>query len=366
MASKITAGVAEIVETSNTKNTKSKKTTNEKIDKNISLSSLGNYEIVPGTEISIGNSLSDYKVFSVNQLSKELNKSSGISLQTVIDEEKKAKKKAVNTTVKVLSNGGEVKTIDLGAYVGQEFTPTKMTNKDLVAFVRTNFQGEIANGVDLLINNSIDKIVEDQIGLKTKELMKTDVGLIYQEGKAVYEKILKSEQTLLQLRGAYTKGITESVNNTVNGALNKLGNKGVGGFVRNFLVQSKLAEVVTGSINLIVTETIKAVASDQMIKNVSKQMIDTVKAIKKQSLNALKTTFKNQIEYVNKLKKAIKDKFKAFEDAKKAFLKKITDYISDINEKISKYLTKITKAITDKVASLVAGALGGITKGLSF
>lgn len=274
--------------------------------------------------------------------------------------------KATDTNKKTLSNGGEIVEIDLGAYTAQDFTPIKANNSALTAFVKTNFQGQLGDSVSLLINKSIDQIVEDQIGLKTKDLIKSDAGLLYQEGKAVYEKILKSEQTISHMRDTYTKGITDGVTNSVNKTLDKLGNKGVGGAVRNFLVQTQLAQAVTDSINLMVTSTIKALVNDQMIKNVSKQMIDTVKSIKKQCIGTLKNTFKNQLEYAKKLKTAIQDKFKAFEEAKAKFLKKITDVINDINQKISAYLTKVTQMITEKLTSLVAGALGGLTKGLSF
>ena len=71
-------------------------------------------------------------------------------------------------------------------------------------------------------------------------------------------------------------------------------------------------------------------------------------------------------EYANKLKTAIKDKFKKFEEAKAKFLKKITEAVNEINKKINEYLTKVTKAITEKLTSLVTGAIGGLTKGLSF
>ena len=297
-------------------------------------------------------------------------KNTTTAINTVSNQKVTSKKndttKATDTNKKVLSNGGEVVKIDLGAYTAQDFTPIKANNAALTAFVKTNFQGQLGDSVSLLINKSVDQIVEDQIGLKTKDLAKSDVGLLYQEGKAVYEKILKSEQTMGQMRDAYTKGITDGVTNSVNSTLDKLGNKGMGGIVRNFLVQTQLAKAVTDSINLMVTSTIKAIVNDQMIKNVSKQMIDTVKSIKKKSLDTLKKTFKNQLEYANKLKTAIKDKFKKFEEAKAKFLKKITEAVNEINKKINEYLTKVTKAITEKLTSLVTGAIGGLTKGLSF
>ena len=121
--------------------------------------------------------------------------------------------------------------------------------------------------------------------------------------------------------------MTSSIENIVNKQMNKFtSNKWVGKILGN----SQLGKKITDSINSMVTNAINQLISDQSIKGVTDSVKNTVTEMKKKATNYLKEKFSSQYEYGLKLKQAVKDKIKLYEEAKAKYIKQVTEYVTKL------------------------------------
>lgn len=234
-----------------------------------------------------------------------------------------------------------------------------VTQQDITNFVKVNFTGDIAISVNKLIDKSADEIVKEQIGNLGSQLDNTEIGKNYNEAKLAYDYIYKSDELLATMRAKYTKSMTSSIENIVDKQMNKfISNKWVGKILGN----SQLGKKITDSINSMVTTAINQLISDQLIKGVTDSVKNTVTEMKKKATNYLKENFSSQYEYGLKLKQAVKDKIKLYEEAKAKYIKQVTEYVTKLKNEVNAYIKRITQTIADSLQS----AIQGITSGIKF
>ena len=234
---------------------------------------------------------------------------------------------------------------------------TTFTEQDLAGYIRSNFHNELSDSVSKLIDNSMQSLVEERLDIVNKKLKKTEIGGIYEKATNIYNQIYKSDVLLMDMKSKYTKSLQGKLSGSVSNSINKFtSNKWVGMFIDG----SKLSADITSSINTMVAETINAICSNQLIVDTTREIKDTVTALKKSATSYLETQFKDQIDYGKKLKSAVKDKIALYEAKKAEYLQKITSYITDLRNKISNYLTKLTTAITAKLTEAVRSLVSGI------
>ena len=228
----------------------------------------------------------------------------------------------------------------------------KVTQQDITNFVKVNFTGDIATSVNKLIDKSADEIVKEQIGNLGSQLDDTEISKKYNEAKLAYEYIYKSNGLLATMRAKYTKSMTSSIENIVDKQMNKfISNKWVGKILGN----SQLGKQITNSINSMVTTAINQLLSDQVIKGVTDSVKNTVTEMKKKATNYLKENFSSQYEYGLKLKQAVKDKIKLYEEAKAKYIEQVTEYITKLKNEVNAYIKRITQTIADFLQSAIQG-----------
>lgn len=234
-----------------------------------------------------------------------------------------------------------------------------ITQQDITNFVKVNFTGDIATSVNKLIDKSADEIVKEQIGNLSNQLDNTEISKKYNEAKIAYEYIYKSDELLATMRAKYTKSMTSSIENIVDKQVNKFtSNK----WVSKILGNSQFGKQITNSINSMVTTAINQLLSDQLIKGVTDSVKNTITEMKKKATNYLKENFSSQYEYGLKLKQAVKDKIKLYEEAKANYIKQVTEYVTKLKNEVSAYIKRITQTIADSLQS----AIQGITSGIKF
>lgn len=243
-----------------------------------------------------------------------------------------------------------------------EKTPLNNSNdnisqQDITNFVKANFTGDIATSVNKLIDKSADEIVKEQIGNLSSQLDDTKISNKYNEAKLAYEYIYKSDELLATMRAKYTKSMTSSIENIVDKQMNKFtSNKWVGKILSN----SQLGKQITNSINSMITTAINQLLSDQLIKGVTDSVKNTVTAMKKKATSYLKENFSSQYEYGLKLKQAVKDKIKLYEEAKAKYIKQVTEYITKLKNEVNAYIKRITQTIANSLQSSIKGITSGI------
>lgn len=236
-------------------------------------------------------------------------------------------------------------------------TGDSVTKQDITNFVKVNFTGEISTSVIKLIDKSADDIVKEQLGAIGKKLDNTAIGERYNKARAIYNDIYKSDELLANMRAKYTKSMTTNIENIVNKQMNKFtSNKWIGKIMAN----SQLGSQITKSINSMVTSAINQLLSDQLIKGVTDSVKNTVTAMKKKATNYLKETFSSQYEYANKLKQAVKDKIKLYEEAKAKYIKQVTEYVTKLKNEVNAYIKRVTQTIADSLQSSIKGLTSGI------
>lgn len=234
-----------------------------------------------------------------------------------------------------------------------------ITQQDITNFVKVNFTGDIATSVNKFIDKSANEIVKEQIGNLGSQLDDTEISKKYNEAKLAYEYIYKSDELLATMRAKYTKSMTSSIENIVDKQMNKFtSNKWVGKILGN----SQLGKQITNSINSMVTTAINQLLSDQLIKGVTDSVKNTVTEMKKKATNYLKENFSSQYEYGLKLKQAVKDKIKLYEEAKAKYIEQVTEYVTKLKNEVNAYIKRITQTIADSLQS----AISGITSGIKF
>ena len=265
--------------------------------------------------------------------------------------------KTANTEVNKITQDQLKKITSITEKTQIKTTGDSVTKQDITNFVKVNFTGEISTSVIKLIDKSADDIVKEQLGAIGKKLDDTAIGERYNKAKAIYNDIYKSDELLANMRAKYTKSMTSSIENIVNKQMNKFtSNKWIGKIMAN----SQLGSQITKSINSMVTSAINQLLSNQLIKGVTDSVKNTVTAMKKKATNYLKETFSSQYEYANKLKQAVKDKIKLYEEAKAKYIKQVTEYITKLRNEVNAYIKRVTQTIADSLQSSIKGLTSGI------
>ena len=82
--------------------------------------------------------------------------------------------------------------------------------------------------------------------------------------------------------------------------------------------------------------------------------------MKKKAKSYLETNLKSEIEYANKLKTAVQDKIKVFEEQRKKLIDSAIAYATKLKNMVSDYIKKVTTAISESLQSAVKGIAGSI------
>lgn len=232
-----------------------------------------------------------------------------------------------------------------------------ITAIDLSNYISTNYTGEISKSVTKLIDKSVDEMVKEELDLVNKRIDSSNIGEEYYKIKNTYSKIYNSEKLMAGMREKYTASMTKSVESIVNKQTKKLTNNRLLGKI---LVDSKLSEKITGQINSMVVSAINQMCSDEIIKGVTEPVKKTVTDMKKKAKSYLKTNLKSEIEYANKLKTAVQDKIKVFEEQRKKLIDSAIAYATKLKNMVSDYIKEATTAITESLQSAVKGMAGSI------
>ena len=223
--------------------------------------------------------------------------------------------------------------------------------QDFVLDMRTAYD---APNFTIEINKIIDKQIDTLVLSKVREARKkyndSSLNSAIQTANAYYKKILNSEKLLTDMRNDYTKAITKSVGNSIENKFNKLDKK-LGKYGRLILPASMLGKNISNFVTGTIAGIIEAIVSNQAIAKVSSDIINTVNRLKKSAMDQVTKTFKNQIDYGKKLKKAVEDQIARY--------KKLKDhYIAQAQA----YVTKLQNAILDQVMKWENAAINEISK----
>ena len=232
-----------------------------------------------------------------------------------------------------------------------------ITSIDLSNYILTNYTGEISKSVTKLIDKSVDEIVKEELDLVNRRIDSSNIGEEYSQIKSTYSKIYNSDKLMAGMREKYTASMTKSIESIVNKQTKKLTNNKLLGKI---LVDSKLSEKITGQINSMVVSAINQMCSDEIIKGVTEPVKKTVTDMKKKAKSYLETNLKSEIEYANKLKTAVQDKIKVFEEQRKKLIDSAIAYATKLKNMVSDYIKKVTTAISESLQSAVKGMAGSI------
>ena len=228
---------------------------------------------------------------------------------------------------------------------------------DLSNYISTNYTGEISKSVIKLIDKSVDEIVKDELNLVNRKIDSSNIGEEYEKIKNTYSKIYNSDKLMAGMREKYTAAMTKNVENIVNRQTKNLTNNRILGKI---LADSKISEKITGQINSMVVSAINQICSDELIKGVPEPVKKAVTDMKKKAKNYLETNLKSEIAYANKLKTAIQDKIKVFDEQRKKLIESVTAYATKLKNMVSEYIKKVTTALSESLQSAVKGMAGSI------
>ncbi len=293
---------------------------------------------------SIGKSMT-IVLATDNKKSEIKNKIKSSSKKTQEEVKEKAKKKATEVISEASQKAvDEIKEINITKQVEDQF-------KSL----------EIQDLVDNLIEKQIDETVKDKVKEARQAYNTSSLGNAVATAEAYYGKILNSEKLLSDMRNDYTKDL----NKTITAAINqKLSNINIGGkWGKKLLAQSKIVSSLTKFVTRETAAIINSVISNKAIATVSKDIINTINRLKTSTMNQLNKTFKDQIAYAKKLKKAVEDKIKLFNKEKEKYIKKMQAYVDKLKKAVTEQVKKIEQAAINEISKYVkinAGSLGGL------
>ena len=250
----------------------------------------------------------------------------------------------VNTAIK--NTAGAIKEDTLGEMMRTLITGNRQANT-------------IASLAEMTMKKSIDELLQDQIKKGKLSLQTSQLGKTYATAKAYYKKLYDADKMMMDLRNNTEKNITSIINKGINDKL-AAWQKGLPKWQRNILANSKLASSLQTYIKNATANCIKGIFGDSVIKNWNTKLLDNLKRLKTSIQDQFNKTFKGGIEYYQKLKQAIADKIKLYQEMKTRFEKHITSVINDYKKKISDAIQSFTKKLVSSIGDSIKSLASGI------
>ena len=230
----------------------------------------------------------------------------------------------------------------------------------LVTLIGANRQGATLSGiVDMTMKKSVDEMLQQQIKKGQISLQTSKLGKTYATAKAYYKKLYDGDKMMMDLRNKTEKNISNTINQAINKRLASWQN-GMPQWQKLLLANSKLASSLRQYVNNVTQNCVRGIFSDSVLNSWNNAILNNVKKIKDAIKIQFQTTFKGGIEYVQKLKQAIADKIKLYQEMKARYEKHIASIINDYKEKI----TNAIKQFTDHLASTIGGSIKSMVAGI--
>ncbi len=246
----------------------------------------------------------------------------------------------------------------------QNNTAQSVSNDDignlLKELIGANKQGTTLNNlVDATLKKSVDEMLEQEIKKGRISLQTSKLGTTYATAKAYYKKLYDGDKIMIDLRNKTEKNISNTINHAINKRLSSWQN-GMPKWQKTLLANSKLASSLRKYVNTITQNCIQGIFGDSVLNSWNSAILRNIKKVKDAIKTQFNTTFKGGIEYMQKLKKAIADKIKLYQEMKARYEKHIASIINDYKEKI----TNAIKQFTDHLASAIGGSIKSMVAGI--
>lgn len=222
-----------------------------------------------------------------------------------------------------------------------------------------NRQANTLSGlVDMTMKKSVDEMLTEQIKKGKLSLQTSKLGKTYATAIAYYKKLYDGDKIMMDLRNKTEKNISKVINQSLNDKLSSWQNK-LSSWQKHLLANSKLTSSLQKYISDQTAKCIQGIFGDSVIKNWNSKLIGNLERIKKSIKDQIQVTFKGGIEYYQKLRQAIADKIKIYQEMKTRFEQHITSVINDYKKKIfgaiQSFTNKLVESIGASVKSLVSG-----------
>lgn len=274
-----------------------------------------------------------------------------------------------NTLQSVLSNAASSAVKQVGTTVTETVqkqgkTIQRSVTEDTVGelfktLIGGNRQANTLSGlVDMTMKKSVDEMLTEQIKKGKLSLQTSKLGKTYATAIAYYKKLYDGDKIMMDLRNKTEKNISKVINQSLNDKLSSWQNK-LPNWQKHLLANSKLTSSLQKYISDQTAKCIQGIFGDSVIKNWNSKLIGNLERIKKSIKDQIQVTFKGGIEYYQKLRQAIADKIKVYQEMKTRFEQHITSVINDYKKKIfgaiQSFTNKLVESIGASVKSLVSG-----------
>ena len=310
----------------------------------------------------IDKEVSELKPFLSNDTYKDfiLDKDKTINIESVLNKQKEEEEKQKKKEERRKKRKEAVKKlVDKVTKKADE----KLEELRIEDEIRKRFNG---HEVQDMVTNLIDKQIEDIVSKEVKKAKKlynsSNINEALANAQSYYNKILSSEKILTDMKTDYTEVLSKKINGSINDKLLDIQNSIGGKWGRKILGNSKIASKITNFVNREVKIVIDAIITDKTIANVSQDIINTVNRLKKASEDQLKKTFSGAIAYSKKVRKAVQDKIKEFNELKKKYIEKMQAEVDRLKNIISEEVKKIEDAVISEISKVIkvnAGAIEG-------
>lgn len=213
--------------------------------------------------------------------------------------------------------------------------------------------------VDMTMKKSIDSMLQDEIKKGKLSLQTSKLGTTYATARAYYKKLYDGDIIMTDLRNKAEKNISNAINKSINDKLFSWQNK-LPSWSKNILAASKLTSSLQKFVRLETKNCIEAIFGDSVIKNWNSTLVKNLNKIKGTIQDQFQKTFKGGIEYYKKLRQAIADKIKVYQEMKQRFEKHIASVINDFKQKIVGAIQDFTKELVSSIGDSVKTAVAGI------
>ena len=270
-----------------------------------------------------------------------------------IDSAKEKLKDRINTETEEAKKEAANKAIDYVKDATQKVT-NQVNNINLQSVIKDTFSGsDFAYLVNDLLDKSIDEIVEDEIKKARQNYNLSNVGQAVALAESYYKQIFDSQFIMTEARNDFSDHLSKSINSVVNDRLYDLQDKLGGDWARKLLGHSKLASTITNAINKEVATVVNAIISDELIANVSGDIVDMVQRVEGTLRDQIETELSDEIEYAQTLRKKVEDKIQLFQEQKMAYEKKLEEQIKKLQAAINQAIQKVEQIIIDEISKVI-------------
>lgn len=240
----------------------------------------------------------------------------------------------------------------------------EVSDIDIVQEIKNQFSGsDLAFLVNDLMEDSIDKIVEEEIDKARQNFNVSDTGQMLATAEAYYKSIFNSEMIMTEMRDDYTDHLSSSINSMINDKLFDLQDKLGGEWARKLLAKSKIASTISAAVNRSVANVVNSIISDKVIAGVSSEIIDTISRIQSSAKSQIENMLGNTAEEAVKLKKTIQDKIELFQEQKAIYEEKLQQQVAKLQEAINEAIKQVEQVIISEISKVIKIDAGSLNLG---